>query len=67
MRKLIILGTVSAIVLSGCTVGKINYDGKKRTYDETEELIEDNLESQNIGLDLEVEIQKETKKKKKKR
>jgi hypothetical protein len=64
---LIILGITTTLFITGCSVSKINYEGKKRTYDDVEEIIEDKLEAQNIGLDLEVDISKEVKKKKKRR
>lgn len=58
------------LLLSGCTPGKINYEGKTRTVDEAEEMIEDKLEAENITKDYEVSIVEETeddtKKKKKK-
>jgi hypothetical protein len=66
MRKVLILSGATMVLLAACSVAKLNYEGKQRTYEQVEEQIEDQLEAENIGLDFEVDIDQETKTKKKK-
>jgi uncharacterized lipoprotein len=70
MKKLIALVTlvIFLLTLTGC--GKtLKYKGEERTYEQVEETIEDELESENTYKDLEVNITSDSinsKKKKKK-
>ena len=63
-NKKILISAGAAILLAGCS-GSIKYEGKTRTYDQAEEMIEDKIEKENPGQDYEVSITTESKKKKK--
>lgn len=60
MKKTLLAGILgAAIVLAGCVPlsgMELEYDGKEYEEDRLEEMIEDKLEEQNPGYDLEVDI-----------
>jgi len=70
MRKLFALITLAIFLLTLTGCGRtLNYKGGERTYEQIEESIEDELESENPYHDLEVDISYDSigsKKKKKK-
>lgn len=61
---LVLLVTVGLV---GCAPSQLNFEGKKRSISEIEDIISDRLESENPGLDLEVSIVEEFEQKKKKK
>jgi len=58
MKKLIILSLiiVAGILLAGCEEPKLKYKGETRPAYQVEEIIENELELENPGLDLDVSI-----------
>jgi hypothetical protein len=70
MKKLFVLITLAIFLLALTGCGRtLNYKGEERTYEQVEETIEDELESENTYKDLEVNITSDSissKKKKKK-
>lgn len=66
MKRLLLL-MMAVLLLSGCAGTSLKFEGKKQSRDAIEETIEDRLEADNPGTDLEVSITDETKKKKKRK
>lgn len=68
MKKIIILGLVGAIALTGCSApASINYDKKVQTIDSVEDQLEAKINAENPGQKYDVDITKEKKKKRKKK
>lgn len=65
MRKLALV-SIATLLLSGCSSTQIKYEGKKRTFDEVEDIIEQRLQDENLRK-FDVDISYDKKKKRKRR